>query len=96
MVLALGPLLTTPLSSHIVGLPLRTLTPATAASEALLLVQLLVACVRSASPQLSPPHAATVQLLSQLANTHPAQQVCVCVCVCACVCACACVCMWVG
>ncbi len=83
----IGPLLTTPLSSRIVGLPLGTLTPYLPWREVVPLVQLLVACVRSERRQLCPPHAAAVQLLTQLANYHQAQQVHMCVrrCVCMCV-----------
>ena len=77
VVSALGPLLTMPLASRIMRLPLQTLTPVLPACEALPLVQLLGACVHSGSDQLTPPRSATVQLLTQLINTHPAQQVCI-------------------
>ena len=76
VVSTLGPLLTSPLSSCIVGVPLGSLSPSLLSPEALLLLELLVACVRSGSPQLCPAQpGAVVQLLTQLANAHPAQQV---------------------
>ena len=77
VVSALGPLLTSPISSGIVRVPVASLSPSLPSPEALLLLELLVACVRSGSPQLCPAQpGAVVQLLTQLANAHPAQQVC--------------------
>lgn len=72
---SVGPMVTPPLSSSVLQVPMTGLTPFAPAQEALLMLQLLMACVTSGNAKLCLPTSATMQLLSEVASHHPSREV---------------------
>ena len=71
----IGPLVAPPLTSRVLQLPMSGLTPSLPAEEALLMLQLLMACVTSGNPWLHPPTGMAVQLLTDLCTHHGNREV---------------------
>ena len=72
---SVGPLVTPPLASSILHLPMTGLTPSAPAQQAMLMLQLLMACVRSGNSRLCPPTSAAIQLLREVASHHASREV---------------------